>query len=29
MLEGRPWVFEGNLFVVEDFDGACDATSED
>jgi hypothetical protein len=21
ILEGRPWVFEGNLFVVEDFNG--------
>jgi hypothetical protein len=21
VLEGRPWVFEGNLFLVEDFDG--------
>lgn len=21
VLEGRPWVFEGSLFVVEDFDG--------
>ncbi|XP_059436069.1 uncharacterized protein LOC132168989 [Corylus avellana] len=21
VLEGRPWVFEGNLFMVEDFDG--------
>jgi hypothetical protein len=21
VLEGIPWVFEGNLFLVEDFDG--------
>jgi hypothetical protein len=21
VLEGRPWVFEGSLFLVEDFDG--------
>ena len=21
VLEGRPWVFEGNLFAVEDYDG--------
>jgi hypothetical protein len=21
VLKGRPWVFEGNLFAVEDFDG--------
>jgi hypothetical protein len=21
ILEGRPWVFEGNLFIIEDFDG--------
>jgi hypothetical protein len=22
VLKGRPWVFEGNLFLVEDFDGS-------
>jgi hypothetical protein len=21
MLEGRPWVFDGNLFAIEDHDG--------
>ncbi|XP_059454891.1 uncharacterized protein LOC132185085 [Corylus avellana] len=26
VLEGRPWVFEGNLFLVEDFDGRSSPT---
>jgi hypothetical protein len=26
VLEGRSWVFEGNLFLVEDFDGRTSLT---
>ena len=26
VLEGRPWIFEGNLFSVEDFDGLSSPT---
>ena len=26
LLEGRPWVFDGTLFVVEDFDGTIPPT---
>ena len=27
VLDGRPWVFEGNLFLVEDFDGRTAPTA--
>jgi hypothetical protein len=26
VLEGRPWVFDGNLFLIEDFDGSTSAS---
>ena len=29
MLEGRPWVFDGNLFAIEDYDGITPLDSMD
>ena len=26
-MEGRPWVFEGSLFIIEDFDGTSSPSS--